>query len=77
MIWFYEREGLHLYYEVRLCQDGPGYELAITYPGGILLTERYDTEADLNRRFRELETSLAREGWGPLERRGASGERVH
>ena len=31
MIWFYQRGGQHLYYEVRLRQDGPGYELGIWY----------------------------------------------
>jgi len=69
MIWFYQRAGLHLYYEIRLRADGPGYELAIAYPEGTLLTERFDTEVELTRRFSEIEAALAREGWGPLERR--------
>jgi hypothetical protein len=72
MIWFYQREGQHLYYEVRLRQDGPGFELGIAYPGGSLLTETFETEDALASRFAELHTSLQREGWGPLERRETS-----
>jgi hypothetical protein len=68
MIWFYQREGQHLYYEVRLRQDG----LGISYPGGSLLTETFDTEDALATRFAELQTSLQRAGWGPLERREPS-----
>ena len=44
MIWFYQRGGQHLYYEVRLRQDGPGFELGIWYPEGTVLTEHFDTE---------------------------------
>jgi len=72
MIWFYQREGQHVYYEVRLRQDGPGFELGISYPGGSLLTETFDTEDALATRFAELQTSLQRAGWGPLERREPS-----
>jgi hypothetical protein len=72
MIWFYQREGQHLYYEVRLRQDGPGFELGISYPGGALLTETFDTEDALAARFAELQASLQRAGWGPLERREPS-----
>jgi hypothetical protein len=72
MIWFYQREGQHLYYEVRLRQDGPGFELGISYPGGSLLTETFDTEDALATRFAELQASLQRAGWGPLERREPS-----
>lgn len=70
MIWFYQRNGQHLYYEVRLRQDGPGLELGISYPDGSTLTECFDTEEALATRFAELQLSLQREGWGPLERRG-------
>ena len=72
MIWFYQREGQHLYYEVRLRQDGPGFELGISYPGGSLLTETFETEDALAARFAELQASLHRAGWGPLERREPS-----
>jgi hypothetical protein len=71
MIWFYQRGGQHLYYEVRLRQDGPGFELGIWYPEGTVLTERFDTEDALAERFLELQTCLVREGWGPLEPRNA------
>ena len=69
MIWFDQRGGKHLFYEVRLREDGPGFELGISYPEGTLLTERFLSEDALARRFAELQASLVREGWGPLERR--------
>jgi hypothetical protein len=69
MIWFYERGDQHLYYEIRLRDDGPGYELGLALPDGPLLTERFATEDALQRRFTELQTALIREGWGPLDRR--------
>jgi hypothetical protein len=71
MIWFYQRGGQHLYYEVRLRQDGPGYELGIWYPEGTVLTEQFDTEDALAERFLDLQSRLNREGWGPLEPRTA------
>ena len=71
MIWFYQRGGQHLYYEVRLRQDGPGFELGIWYPEGTVLTEHFDTEDALAERFLELQTRLDREGCGPLEPRAA------
>jgi hypothetical protein len=71
MIWFYQRGGQHLYYEVRLRQDGPGFELGIWYPEGTVLTEQFDTEDALAERFLSLRDRLSREGWGPLEPRSA------
>jgi hypothetical protein len=72
MIWFYQRGGQHLYYEVRLRQDGPGFELGIWYPEGTVLTEHFDDEDALAERFVELQDRLGREGWGPLERKTPS-----
>ncbi len=69
MIWFYQRGDQHLYYEVRLRDDGPGYELGLASPEGTLLTERFLSEDALSRRFAELQAALVREGWGPLDRR--------
>ena len=69
MIWFYERGDQHLFYEVRLSDDGVGYELGLASPDGPLLTERFDSEEALSRRFTDLQAALAREGWGPMERR--------
>ncbi len=81
MIWFYQRGDQHLYYEVRLRDDGPGYELALASPEGTLLTERFLTEDALTRRFADLRIALMREGWGPLresalERPRATGTRA-
>jgi hypothetical protein len=69
MIWFYQRGNQHLFYEVRLRDDGPGYELGLSSPEGTLLTERFLSEEALTRRFTELQVALMREGWGPLDRR--------
>jgi hypothetical protein len=69
MIWFYERGDQHLYYEVRLSDDGAGFELGLASPEGPLMTERFETEEALSRRFSELQAALVREGWGPMERR--------
>lgn len=66
MIWFYQRGNQHLYYEVRLRDDGPGYELSLASPEGPLLTERFLTDDALTCRFTELRAALIREGWGPL-----------
>ena len=71
MIWFYERGDQHLYYEVRLSDDGVGYELGLASPEGPLMTERFDSQDALARRFTELQAALVREGWGPMERRPA------
>lgn len=68
MIWFYERGDQHLYYEVRLSDDGVGYELGLASPDGPLMTERLATEDALSRRFAELQAALLREGWGPMRR---------
>lgn len=69
MIWFYQRGDQQLYYEVRLSQDGRGLELSLASPSGTLLTEWFEDETALSRRFSELELALMREGWGPLDRR--------
>ena len=85
MMWFYQRGNQHLFYEVRLRDDGPGYELGLASPEGTLLTERFLTEEALSRRFAELQDALLRDGWGPLDRRpselplkrrGAGGQRT-
>ena len=85
MMWFYQRGDQHLFYEVRLRDDGPGYELGLALPEGTLLTERFLTEEALTRRFAELQDALLRDGWGPLDcrpsesplkRRSASGHRA-
>jgi hypothetical protein len=69
MIWFYQRGDQHLFYEVRLRDDGPGYELGLASPEGTLLTERFVSEETLSRRSAELQAALLREGWGPADRR--------
>ena len=69
MIWFYQRGDQHLYYEARLRDDGPGYELGLSTPDGTLLTERFNSEDALLTRFAELQAALQREGWGPVDLR--------
>jgi hypothetical protein len=57
MIWFYQRGEQHLFYEIRLRDDGPGYELAWPLPKAPLLTERFLSEEALTRRFTQLQAA--------------------
>ena len=66
MIWLFERGGEYLRYEARPAQNGRGFELVITYPGGTDTIERFDDSATLSKRQRELEAQLSGDGWsGP------------
>jgi hypothetical protein len=75
MICFYERAGRHLYYEIRLRDDGPGYELVVMHVDGSVVTELFGTEDDLNRRFAELDASLAGNGWDEPDGNRSTGPR--
>lgn len=77
MIWFYQRAGRHLYYEIRLRQNGPGFELGITASDGPLLTERFESEEELSRRFAQLDDALSREGWDRCEPQAESAGAPH
>ena len=69
MIWFFERRGTHLRCEVRQTNESDLYELVVTKPGGVELTESFGDSRALNRRTRQLEDEWRSEGWeGPYMR---------
>jgi hypothetical protein len=69
MIWFYEREGRHLRFEIRAHVEGDRYDLVITDADGMERVERFVDSSLLNRRSRQLELELRGEGWkGPHSR---------
>jgi hypothetical protein len=53
MIWFFDRHGQRLRYEIRRKEAGDGYELVIGYPDG-------HTEIE---EMLDLAESLKQEGW--------------
>jgi hypothetical protein len=66
MLYFFRRGGACLECEVRLDSAGHGYELIVNRPDATISVERFAAPPDLNRRWREIERTLAREGWhGP------------
>lgn len=69
MIWFFERRGTHLRCEVRQTVENDLFELVVTQPDGIELTESFVDSRTLNRRTRQLEDEWRRDGWeGPYMR---------
>jgi hypothetical protein len=65
MVWFYERAGQRLVYEVRPRIDGPGLEIVLTYPDGHTHTEVITDDRDLSKRISEFQDSLVCDGWTP------------
>lgn len=65
MIWFFQREGKRLLYEIRRSAEGDGFELVVTYPDGRVRTERFDDSSALLRRSIEVQRELIEEGWAP------------
>lgn len=63
MVWFYERQGGFLRYEIRRGPGNRGYELVITYPNGDEEIRRFrHPRALLEGTFR-LQRSLLEAGW--------------
>ena len=63
MIWFFDRHGQRLRYEIRRKETGDGYELVIGYPDGHTEVEEMLDPSDLLKRCAELAESLKQEGW--------------
>jgi hypothetical protein len=63
MIWFFDRDGQRLQYEIRRTADGDGFELVVTYPGGHVEIEQMVEPSTLLKRCAELAESLKEEGW--------------
>jgi hypothetical protein len=66
MIWFFERERKRLQWEIRTQSDGPGVELAITFPDGSQYVEHFASTQELVERSGRLTSRLQTEGWRPL-----------
>ena len=67
MVCFFSRSGGIIRCEVRTAGDG--YELLIDRPDAVERVERFDGAAALNRRWRDVEGGLLKQGWrGPAPR---------
>jgi hypothetical protein len=62
MIWFFDRDGERLRYEVRR-GSGEAYELGVTFPDGRTETQKTSDPADLLDRCARLAQALKKEGW--------------
>ncbi len=63
MIWFFEKEGQRLRFEVRRAPEGAGYEIEIIEPDGTRRVEPIADAVDLTKRFSDLQADLASQGW--------------
>ena len=63
MIWFFDRNGERIRYEIRRAPDNAAYELSVTFPDG--RTEKQETvdPAELLERCAELARTLVERGW--------------
>jgi hypothetical protein len=69
MFYFFRRGAASIRCEVRADSAGQGYELVVDRPDAMISIERFLAPPDLNRRWREIERMLIREGWhGPQVR---------
>ena len=63
MIWFFDRQGQRLRYEIRRTAADDGYELVVVYPDGRTEVEQMVEPSDLLKRCTELAEALKEEGW--------------
>lgn len=63
MIWFFDREGERLRYEIRRAASDDRYELALTFPDGRTQTEQTADAAELLDRCADVARALRNEGW--------------
>jgi hypothetical protein len=63
MIWFFDRQGQRLRYEIRRTTAGDAYELVVSYPDGREEVEQMLEPSDLLKRCAELADSLKDQGW--------------
>jgi hypothetical protein len=65
MIWFFDRAGERLRYEIRRSVDQNAYELVLTFPDGRKQSKLL-TAAELLERCAELGRDLKQQGWRAL-----------
>lgn len=69
MFYFFRRGTASIRCEIRTDSLGDGYDLIVDRPDAMVSVEHFDNPPELNRRWRETERSLIREGWrGPSVR---------
>ena len=76
MIWFYWRGPEVRSCEVRLVNDGPGYELVIV-EGSRQRTERFGSMSELLSREHELLAAWRALGWQDVTKRSPRGRQLH
>ena len=63
MIWFFDRNGEKLRYEIRRDRTDGRYRVVITHPDGTESVEEVDEPTELIQRSVELMNSLRGDGW--------------
>jgi hypothetical protein len=63
MIWFFDRHGQRLRYEIRRNAVGDGYDLVVGHPDGRTEVEQMLHPSDLLKRCAELAEDLKHDGW--------------
>ncbi len=63
MIWFFDRDGLRLRYEISRDQTDGRYRVVITLPDGSESVEEVEEPGQLIERSIELMNSLRHDGW--------------
>lgn len=63
MIWFFDRDGERLRYEISRDRLGGRYRVVITKPDGSESVEEVDEPSELIQRSVELMNSLRGDGW--------------
>jgi hypothetical protein len=63
VIWFFDKDGQKLRYEISRDRTGGRYRLVITHPDGHESVEELDEPGQLIERSVELMNSLRGEGW--------------
>ena len=63
MIWFYDRDGQKLRYEIRRDRSAGCYRLVITHPDGRESVEEIDDPGELIERSVERMNSIRDQGW--------------
>ena len=63
MIWFFDREGEKLRYEISHDRTAGRYRVVITHPDGTESVEEVDEPTELIERSVELMNSLRGDGW--------------